>query len=117
MAVPVSYASEKAYRAEHDARTYLASQGLATERPRTTSIPGVDSTDLSGLPLVLSVKNHARMTLGAWCDELDVMVARSPWNTGVVIHKRRGAPPSRMYVTTTLELYVPMVHAHLIAHG
>lgn len=108
----MSYASDKAFRAEHDVRTYLAGAGLDVTRPRTTSRKGVDYTDLIGLPLVFSVKNRERMALGEWCDELGVMIGRSPWDTGVVVHKRRGAPPARMYVTTTLALLVPLIQVY-----
>lgn len=83
-------------------------------RPRTTSYAGVDTGDIHGLPLVVSVKNHSRNNLSAWVDELAAMVTRSPWETGIVIHKRQGRALARdWYVTTQGSLMLPFLAAYV----
>lgn len=110
----MSYATAKGYRGEADVRGFFAARGVTLIRPRTTSYAATDIGDLAGLPLVMSVKNHATLNLSGWCDEMAAMVERSPWDTGVVIHKRRGHPPRRMYVTTTLEYAAPLLMSYEI---
>jgi hypothetical protein len=105
----VSYASRKGYRCERDTREYLRQAGITTIRPRTTSYAATDLGDLTGLPMVVSCKDWATMALSAWCDELSDMVDRSPYDTGLIVHRRRGRSVSQMYVTTTLGLVVPLI--------
>lgn len=106
----MSYTSKKGYSAEHAVATWLAPYGDDVRRPRTTSYAATDTGDVAGLPLVLSVKNHARDTLAGWVDELSTMVERSPYETGVVIHKRvRVGHPDGWYVTTNGRLFLPLL--------
>jgi len=110
----MSYASRKGYMAEATVKEYLSDRlGERLTRPRTTSRRGVDTGDLEGLPMVVSCKNHERMRLAEWVDELEAMVGRSPWETGVVVHKRPGrASGAHYYATTSLGLLVPLVAAY-----
>lgn len=111
----MSYSSEKGYRAEHAVVEYLSAQlGAEVVRPRTTSITAVDTGDVVGVPFVVSVKNHAATRLSTWVDELTAMVARSKWETGLVVHKRRAkGHPSEWYATTPLGLLLPMIDAYV----
>jgi hypothetical protein len=111
----VSYASAKGYMAEHATVQYLSTQlGASATRPRTTSITNVDTGDVVGVPLVVSVKNHAALNLAVWVDEMAAMVKRSPWDVGVVVHKRRGkGHPRDWYVTTPFGLVIPMLAAYV----
>jgi len=96
----MSYASRKGYGAEAAIVKLLTQCGFTVTRPRTTSHRDTDTGDVRGLPLVISVKNHARIKLAECCDELRAMVERSPWDTGVLIHKRIGrGQPEDWYAT------------------
>lgn len=111
----MSYASAKGYMAEHATVQFLSTMLHAdVRRPRTTSITAVDTGDVVGVPLVVSVKNHAAMGLSKWVDEVEAMVARSPWETGVVVHKRRGkGHPRDWYATTSFGLLIPMIDSYV----
>ena len=111
----MSYQSAKGYRGEHDLELYLCSQGLVCWRPRTTSYRATDIGDLKGQPLVLSVKNHNRLALASAVDEMAAMVERSPWDTGLLLHKRvRKGSPGQWYATTTVDLALPLLDAYII---
>ena len=117
----MSYASNKGYSAEHAIAAYLAESlgPLASDvrRPRTTSLRATDTGDIAGLPLVISAKNHARDTLSTWVDELSTMVERSPYETGVVWHKRvRAGQPSGWYVTTNGRFLIPLLVGFIRSH-
>jgi hypothetical protein len=106
----MSYESKKGYSAEHAVVRELQPIGNRIYRPRTTSYLAVDTGDVHGLPLVISVKNQARLELSTWVDELSAMVDRSIFDTGIVVHKRRGkGRAADWYVTTSLGLYLPVL--------
>ena len=110
----MSYASDKGYRGEVEAMDMLSSLGRPLYRPRTTSHTATDTGDVSGLPFVVSVKAHRALALAAWVDELGAMVDRSPWLTGVVVHKRAGCGSARRwYVTMNGRLFLPFARAYL----
>ena len=109
----MSYCSGKGYRAEHAVELTLASLGEQTcYRPRSGNHR--DLGDIGNVPMVISVKDHARPALAEWCDDLARMVDRSErLTTGVVWHKRSGrADPLNWYVTTTGKLFIPMYLAY-----
>jgi hypothetical protein len=109
--VGVSFASAKGYRAEHAIETTLRDTHPGVYRPRTGRAR--DCGDLGGLPVVVSVKDHARLDLSSWCRDLEAMVAHAGLATGVVWHKRRGhASPLDWYVTTTGRLWLPQYQAY-----
>jgi hypothetical protein len=110
----VSYASTKGYTAEHAVVGWYLSHGLYVSRPRTTSHSDTDCGDITGVPWVTSVKNHARIKLADAVDEMSEMVRRSEWETGFVVHKRlRKGKPGDWYVTLTLDLMDPFIHSYL----
>jgi hypothetical protein len=110
----LSYATSKGYRAEAAVVVYLSRLLAPCWRPRTTSRTDTDTGDVAGLPLVVSVKDHRALRLAAWTDEMRAMVKRSPWRTGVVVHKRAGkGDPGDWYVTLPLDLFVPLLHAYV----
>lgn len=64
-----------------------------------------------GVPVVIEVKNHARMELAQWVDELLVEMANDKASTGVVWHKRRGkGHPMGWYCTMTGGIYASLLH-------
>lgn len=120
----MSYASQKGYAAEHAVVQVLTAAGNHCYRPRTTSHANADTGDVAGLPLIISIKNHARLDLATWTDELSTMVTRqAQWDAGVVIHKRKGkGQPRDWYVTTTVGLFLPLLagfidHIERDSHG
>lgn len=114
----MSYASDKGYAAEHCIGDYLTRMGHVVHRPRTTSHRDSDVGDLIGLPFPISVKNHHRLDLASWCDELEQMTRRASAETGIVVHKRRArADGGSYYVTTPMWLMLPFIDAYVDIRG
>ncbi len=112
----MSTASRKGYHGEHLTELWLeAHLGRELERPRAGA-PN-DRGDLIGLPLTISIKNRRTLELSAWVDEMTAMADRNGHQAGVVVHKRTGrGSPAQWYVTTSGELWLPMVRAYLGVH-
>ena len=110
----MSYATAKGYRAERAVELWLATHGYETY-PATRPYPRPsDHGDHQGLPLVLSTKDRRDCTLSKYVDELEEMVARSPLDTGAVIHKRPGrGSPGQWYVTASGRLWLPLLAAYI----
>jgi hypothetical protein len=107
----VSKASRLGYDAEHAVQVFLAKYGFASYRPRAGTHQ--DTGDLTGLPVVVSVKNHARTELAEWVDALRLMTSHAGLDLGVVWHKRRGrGDPADWYVTTTGEHFMTLLRAY-----
>ena len=86
------------YEAEHAVEVYLRERGYPTTRPRAGAAQ--DKGDLAGLPVVVSVKNHATIRLADWVGALPRMCSAAELPHGVVWHKRRGkGSPGEWYVT------------------
>ena len=111
----MSYESAKGYWAEHHVEAWLKAQGHRDAyRPRTTSYTNVDIGDIGGMPLVFSVKNQRSMRLGEWTDEMCAMVKRSPYQAGLVVHKRHGkGQVDDWYGTAPMKLWTPLLRAYV----
>jgi len=107
----MNYSHDKGYRAEAAVEALMRTLDPTCYRPRAGSHRDVG--DIAGVPLVISVKDHARLALASWVDDLAGMVANTNnLVTGVVWHKRSGrADPLNWYVTTTGRLFVPLFEA------
>jgi hypothetical protein len=104
----VSTASRKGYDGERPIELLLQGMGLHVARPRAGRPQ--DHGDFTGLPLVISAKNHATARLGPWTSELEAMAVHAGVRSGVVWHKRKGkASPLDWYVTTTGRLFLPLL--------
>ena len=70
-----------------------------------------DRGDIAGIPgVVLEVKNHQRMALSEWLEEMLVEVKNDNADTGVVIHKRRGTTNvGNWYATMTVEQWHELI--------
>lgn len=102
----MSYCHDKGYRAEAAVEATLRQYHEECFRPRAGTHRDVG--DLGNVPVVISVKDHARLSLGAWCDDLVAMVERSGKPSGAVWHKRAGrADPLNWFVTMPGKLYLP----------
>lgn len=113
----MSYSHDKGYRAEHAVESLLRNAFMVDcYRPRAGRAE--DQGDICGLPVVISVKDQARLCLAQWCDELAPMVARAGLAHGVVWHKRSGrADPLNWYVTMPGKLYLPVLALVAKHHG
>lgn len=106
--------SAKGYRAEHDIEVMLAGNFSHHVIARPRAGAQLDRGDISGLPAVISIKDHARMELSSWVNDLEGMCRAARVDTGVVWHKRRGkGSPLDWYVTTTGRLFLPMLCAYV----
>jgi hypothetical protein len=107
----MNVSARKGYQGERAVELLLRDQGFDVHRPRAGRPDDVG--DLVGnLPCVVSIKNQVKLELGPWVSEMTAMVARTPHSTGVVIHKRRGKGQAiDWYVTTTVGLWLPQLHA------
>ena len=107
----MSAASRKGYAGEKPVLDLLVALQMASVyRPRAGTHRDVG--DLGGIPIVVSVKNHRDLRLAEWVDDLEEMVARTAFGTGIVWHKRlRQGNPRRWYVTTSGGLFLPLLGA------
>jgi hypothetical protein len=111
----VSRNSKLGYAGERPIEVLLQERGvLAAARPRAGRQR--DCGDISGAPLVLSVKNVKHQELAKHVTELESMVLNAGVSTGVLWHKRRGkGSPLDWYVTTSGRLFLPLLDL-AIAH-
>lgn len=94
---------------ERDVRDYLQAQGVTVER-----IPAGAVDDLGDLWLpppgpVVQCKNHARIDLALFVDEMLAQRERSGRGIGFVALKRRGKGTEHAYLVTTLGLGWPLL--------
>jgi predicted lipoprotein len=69
-----------------------------------------DKGDVSGVPgVMLECKNEAKVTLGAYADEVKVQTANAGASIGVAVVKRRNRGPADAYVVMTLEQFAAMI--------
>jgi hypothetical protein len=107
----MSYESKKGYSAERAVEVLWNERGRPVMRPRAGATQDVG--DLVGLPVVQSVKNHARMDLAGWVGGLQRQVGHAGLETGVVWHKRRGkGSPLDWYVTTSGALALVLLETY-----
>lgn len=110
----MSYQSRKGYRGERLVQVLLSERyARVCDRPRAGRPD--DIGDVTGIPAVQSVKNHARLELSTWCDELLGMVAHAGLDHGAVWHHRKGkGNPLDWYVTMPGRLYLPVLDAYVL---
>lgn len=105
--------ARKGYEGERAVILWLHAEGYTdTDRPRAGRSDDVG--DVSGLPLVVSVKNHAQPRPGAWIDDLDRLIANADTETGVVWYKRRGkSSPDDWIVCMSGAQFRPFLRAYV----
>ena len=71
----------------------------------------LDKGDISGIPgVTIEIKNHAKMDLAGWLEELATEMANDNAWTGVVLHKRRGrGSPGEWYATMPGQVWVDLL--------
>ena len=105
-----SAAKAKGSGAERDVVKYLKEEGFIYADRRLAGAT-LDKGDVSGIPgVTIEIKNHAKMDLAGWTEELLVEMANDKAWTGVVWHKRRGrGKPADWYCTMPGYVYVALL--------
>lgn len=58
----------------------------------------------------IQVKNHARLDLAGWVDDVEAQAVNASRYAGIVVHKRRGkGNPGSWYVTCTLDTLITII--------
>jgi hypothetical protein len=101
----------KGSAAERAVADYLNVRGLEAERVPAGS--NLDRGDIwvpdKSFPAI-QVKNHARLDLSGWVDDVAIQAKNAGRETGIVIHKRRGkGNPASWYVTCTLDTLITII--------
>jgi hypothetical protein len=75
----------------------------------------LDKGDISGIPgVTIEIKNHAKMDLAGWLEELSTEMGNDNAWTGVVVHKRRGRrSPGEWYATMPAQVWVDLLRRAL----
>jgi len=69
-----------------------------------------DKGDVAGVPgVMLECKNEAKVTLGAYADEVKLQTANAGAQIGAAVVKRRNRGPGDAYVVMTLEQFASMI--------
>lgn len=103
---------------ERAVRDYLRSRGVTVER-----IPAGATDDLGDLWIpppapVVQVKNHQRLDLAGWVDEVTEQTERAGRGYGVVVAKRRGRAVGDAYLVTSLAMGWPaLIDEEIARHG
>ncbi len=103
-------AKAKGAGAERDLRDWLKENGFPYADRRLAGAT-LDKGDISGIPgVTIEVKNHAKMNLAGWIEELLVEMANDKAWTGTVVHKRKGkGSPADWYATMPVSVWVKLL--------
>ena len=103
-------AKTKGAGAERDIVAYLKENGFPYVDRRLAGAT-LDKGDISGIPgVTIEIKNHAKMDLAGWTEELIVEMANDKAWTGVVWHKRKGrGSPGDWYCTMPAHVWVDLL--------
>ena len=104
----------KGSAAERAVTDYLNVRGLEAER-----VPAGATLDRGDIWVpdksfpAIQVKNHARLDLSGWVDDVAIQARNAGRDTGIVIHKRRGkGNPASWYVTCTLDTLITIIEGN-----
>lgn len=105
-----SAAKAKGSGAERDVVKYLKEEGFQYADRRLAGAT-LDKGDVSGIPgVTIEIKNHAKMDLAGWTEELLTEMSNDGAWTGVVWHKRRGrGKPADWYCTMPGYVWVALL--------
>lgn len=101
----------KGYHAEKAVVEWLRAQGFKyAERRRAGA--AADTGDIVGVipGMVIEVKNHSRMALADWVDQLSQEMKNLDAWSGAVIHKKRGTTDvGDWYVTMPARVWLELI--------
>lgn len=103
-------AKAKGSGAERDSVKWLKDNGFKYADRRLAGAT-LDKGDISGIPgVTIEIKNHAKMDLAGWLEELATEMANDDAWTGVVLHKRRGkGNPGEWYATMPGQVWLELL--------
>lgn len=104
-----SKAKQKGSKAEREVVKYLQEWWPYAERRLAGATD--DKGDVSGVPGVcIEIKDHAKMALAGWIEEMILETKNARAWTGVVIHKRRGkSNPADWYASMPVSTWVELL--------
>jgi hypothetical protein len=104
-----SKAKQKGSKAEREVVKYLQEWWPYAERRLAGATD--DKGDVSGVPGVcIEIKDHAKMALAGWIEEMILETKNARAWTGVVIHKRRGkSNPADWYASMPVSIWVELL--------
>ena len=104
-----SASKAKGSQAERDVVKYLKQWFPYVDRRLAGAT--LDKGDISGIPgVTIEIKNHAKMDLAGWIEELLAEMANDGAWTGVVWHKRKGrGSPGDWYCTMPGYVYIELL--------
>lgn len=104
-----SKAKQKGSKAEREVVKYLQEWWPYAERRLAGATD--DKGDVSGVPGVcIEIKDHAKMALAGWIEEMILETKNARAWTGVVIHKRRGkSNPADWYASMPVSNWVELL--------
>ena len=110
----MSKSKQKGTAAETAVVKYLKANGFPKAERRALQ-GSLDKGDISGIPgVTIEIKNHAKMDLAGWTEELIVEMANDKAWTGVVWHKRKGrGSPGDWYCTMPAHVWVDLLRRAL----
>ena len=108
-----SAAKAKGAGAERDVVAYLKEWFPYVDRRLAGAT--LDKGDVSGIPgCTIEIKNHAKMDLAGWTEELLTEMGNDKAWTGVVWHKRKGkGSPADWYCTMPGHVWVELLRKAL----
>ena len=104
-----SAAKAKGSGAERDVVKYLKEWFPYVDRRLAGAT--LDKGDVSGIPgVTIEIKNHAKMDLAGWTEELLVEMANDKAWTGTVLHKRKGkGDVGEWYATMPAKIWIELI--------
>lgn len=105
----MSKEKQKGTKAETDVAKCLNDNGIEAWRNPPAGTRDVGDIRIS-LPIVIEVKDHARLDLATWVSEAQVEKVNAKARVAVVWHKKRGkSNPSGWYVTMTGQDFIELI--------
>jgi Holliday junction resolvase len=104
-----SAAKAKGSKAERDVVNYLQTWFPYAERRLAGATE--DKGDIAGVNGVcIEIKDHAKMALSGWIEEMTLETKHAKAWTGVVIHKRKGkGSPADWYASMPVSVWVELL--------
>jgi Holliday junction resolvase len=105
-----SAAKAKGSKAERDVVNYLVENGFPYAERRIAGAQE-DKGDIAGVNGVcIEVKDHAKMALSGWIEEIILETKHAKAWTGVVIHKRKGkGNPADWYASMPVSVWLELL--------
>lgn len=100
----------KGSKAEKDVEKWLKDNGFPYAARRVAGAQ-LDKGDISGVEgVTIEVKDHKKMVLSGWLQELEIEMANDNAWTGAVIHKKKGTlDVGEWYATMPVKVWIKLI--------